>query len=277
MRKTWFVTGASGGLGHAICLAALAVGDRVVAAVRDATEVGDRLPVSEKLLIVYLDVTVPSQVDHGVAWAIGHFGGVDILVNAASHGRLGWFEATSDADIRRQFEINVFGTMNVTRAILPHMRARRSGRILTLSGLGGMVAVPTGSVYCATRFALEGWMEGLAMEVVDFGVRCTVIEAGYFPTESTQRPSSSFAASSINDYQGAARSVMKALSGHESRRSGSASRLANTVMEIARLHAPPLRFAVGSDAVNAIRGKIENMRSEYAFFENLSVSTDSSD
>jgi NAD(P)-dependent dehydrogenase (short-subunit alcohol dehydrogenase family) len=247
----------------------------VIAAVREVPQPEEAFPANDRLLVIPFDVTDTEQIERSILWGAACFGGVDILVNTAGYGELGWFEAMDEASIRRQFEVNVFGTMRVARAVLPLMRARRSGRILTVSGVGGMVAVPTGAVYCASRFALEGWMEGLAAEVADFGIRCTLIQSGYFSDQSADVAPTRFTPCSISDYDLATRAVMKSLSGVRGDRSANVSRLADIVWDIARLRAPPLRFAAGTDALNAIHRKIKAMQSEYAFFENLSASADS--
>ena len=177
MSKTWFITGASRGLGADLAAVALKAGDRVVATSRQRAAVSDRLgPDSDQLLSLSLDVGDAGQAHSAVAEAMARFGSIDVLVNNAGYGHLGFFEETTPEDVEAQFATNVFGLLNVTRAALPAMRAARAGRIFNLSSVAGMRGTEMGSLYCASKWAVEGFSEALALELAPFGVKVTLIE-----------------------------------------------------------------------------------------------------
>lgn len=163
MKQVWLITGASRGLGLEMARAVLKAGHQVVATARRPAEIEKALGgYGGQMLAAQMDVTQPESVDAAVASAIERFGRIDVLVNNAGYGQLGWFEAISDAQTRRQFETNVFGAMQVTRAVLPTMRRQRSGHVITISSVAGLIAVAGASIYAASKFAVEGWMEALA-------------------------------------------------------------------------------------------------------------------
>ena len=172
----WFITGASRGFGLEIARAALARGDSVVAAARDRQVVERELGRSERLLAVELDVTDERQAQEAVSAALARFGQIDVLVNNAGRGLLGAVEESSAEEVRSVFAVNVDGLLTVTRAVLPAMRSRRSGRILNISSVGGFGAWPGWGVYCATKFAVEGLSEALHAELLPLGISVTVIE-----------------------------------------------------------------------------------------------------
>jgi NAD(P)-dependent dehydrogenase (short-subunit alcohol dehydrogenase family) len=184
MNRTWFITGASRGLGLEIARAALAAGDSVAATARSPEKLADALEADrERLHAIELDVTDADAATRAVQEAVDRFGGIDVLVNNAGQAQLGWFETISDEDIRRQFDINLFGMLNVARAALPTMRERRSGLLVTISSVNGIMANAGGSIYSASKFAIEGWIEGLAQEVEPLGLRSLVIEPGMLRTD----------------------------------------------------------------------------------------------
>ncbi|HBH67946.1 MAG TPA: short-chain dehydrogenase/reductase, partial [Erwinia persicina] len=183
MSKVWFITGATRGIGADIAKAALAAGDKVVATGRQKESVTRALGSSEHLLALSLDVTDEQQAQATVQAAISHFKQIDIVVNNAGFAVLGALEETTNAEVRRQFDTNVFGLLNVTRAVLPVMRARKSGHIFNLSSLAGFYGDAGVSSYCGTKFAVEGISESLAKEVASLGIHVTIVEPGYFRTE----------------------------------------------------------------------------------------------
>ncbi|QDL93148.1 SDR family NAD(P)-dependent oxidoreductase [Paroceanicella profunda] len=181
--KVWFITGAGRGLGHLIARDAIQTGDKVVAtsAVVDGGAEGLSAP-EDSLLVLPLDVTDPEAASAAHDAALKRFGRVDVLVNNAGRAQLGGFETIPEEDVRRQFDINLFGAMNVARSVLPTMRRQRSGLIVTISSVNGLVSNPGGSVYAASKFALEGWMEGLAEEIAPLGIRSLIVEPGMMRT-----------------------------------------------------------------------------------------------
>ncbi|MBX3573567.1 MAG: SDR family oxidoreductase [Mesorhizobium sp.] len=200
--KTWFITGATRGLGLATARAALAAGDQVSATGRDTNRLRDALGDHPRLMVLALDVTVDAEINAAVTAATDRFGRVDVLVNNAGYGQLGAFEETSQDAIERQFETNVFGVFRVTRAVLPIMRAHRSGHVITISSMVGLVGVDGGSVYCASKFAVAGWSEALSVELARFGIHATSVHPGYFRTDFLDRSSRRLADLSIDDYRG---------------------------------------------------------------------------
>src|SRR5689334_227204 len=181
--KIWFITGASSGLGRAFADYTVGEGHSVVATARQVTAL-DGLAASapDRVLALPLDVTRPADAEAAVAAALGRFGRIDVLINNAGYGAVGAFEETSDAELRALMETNFFGAMNVTRAVLPTLRAQKSGAIVNISSLGGQLSFPGFSAYSATKFALEGISEALAKEMAPFGVKVLIVEPGQFRT-----------------------------------------------------------------------------------------------
>ncbi|XQU71491.1 hypothetical protein OJJOAM_004280 [Cupriavidus sp. H18C1] len=201
MIKTWFITGAARGIGACIARAALDAGDNVVATGRDPRPIERALPGhGERLLALRLDVTDPAQACDAVDRAVATFGRIDVLVNNAGYGQLGMFEENSADDVLKQFDTNVHGTLHVTRAVLPVMRRQRAGRIFNLSSIGGMVGFEGASIYCAAKFAVEGFSESLALEVARFGIQVTIVQPGFFRTDFLDGSSVRYGAEAIPDY-----------------------------------------------------------------------------
>jgi len=198
----WFITGASRGFGLAIARAALERGDAVVAAARDPEAAERAIVQHQQLLAVDLDVTNEGQAQAAVRDALMRFGQIDVLVNNAGRGLLGAVEEASAEEVRSVFAVNVDGLLNVTRAVLPFMRERRSGRILNLSSVGGFGAWPGWGVYCATKFAVEGLSEALHAELLPLGIHVTIIEPGTFRTDFLDASSLRRAVRVIDDYSG---------------------------------------------------------------------------
>lgn len=199
-KKVWFITGASRGLGALIAEAALADGNAVVAAGRNTAAIIERLGQAPGLLPVALDVTRPEQAQAAVAAALDAFGRIDVLVNNAGFGLLGAVEESSDADVRRMYDTNVFGLLNVTRAVLPAMRARRAGHVINISSIGGFRSGAGFGAYCSTKFAVEGLTEALRDELAPLGIHATVVEPGYFRTDFLDASSLVVAPGEIADY-----------------------------------------------------------------------------
>ncbi|MEV0685801.1 SDR family NAD(P)-dependent oxidoreductase [Nocardia sp. NPDC050378] len=182
--RTWFITGASRGLGRAFAEAALAAGDRVVAAARTRTAL-DELAAAHpgRVLPLTLDVTDRAAVISAVEEAVAHFGRLDIVVNNAGTLSMGMIEEFTEDEARAQFEVNFFGALWVSQAVLPHLRAQRSGHIVQVSSIGGLAGFPLSGMYAASKFALEGMSEALALEAADFGVRVSILQPGGYWTE----------------------------------------------------------------------------------------------
>jgi NAD(P)-dependent dehydrogenase (short-subunit alcohol dehydrogenase family) len=275
MQKTWFITGASRGLGAEIAAAAMRAGDRVVATGRNRAAVSDRLgPDSGQLLSIELDVNNEAQAQAAVAAAVARYGTIDVLVNNAGYGQLGLFEETTAQDAEAQFGTNLFGVFSVTRAVLPVMRAARQGRIFNISSLAGVRGVAFGSIYCASKFALEGFSESLAQEIAPFGILVTVIEPGPFRTDFLSAESVRYGAHAIADYDAQRSALHTSFAQRHGRQPGDPVRLAEAVVRLAGEPAPPLHFVAGSIAFDAVGAKLADMRTELEHWRPLSVGTD---
>ena len=275
MQKTWFITGASRGLGAEIAGAALRAGDRVVATGRHRAAVSDALgPDSSRLLSLELDVNNEAQAQAAVDAAVSRFGTIDVLVNNAGYGHLGLFEETTVQDAHGQFGTNLFGVFSVTRAALPVMRAARKGRIFNVSSLAGMRGVAFGSLYCASKFALEGFSESLAQEIAPFGIRVTIVEPGPFRTEFLSAQSVRFGGSAVADYDDRRPALRASFEQRNGQQPGDPVKLAEAVVHLASEPEPPMRFVAGSIAFDSIGAKLAGMQSELARWRSLSVGTD---
>lgn len=275
-QKVWFITGASKGFGLEIAKAALAAGDKVVATVRsNAEQLRAILKNEHDALVVTLDVTIEDQVKQGVQDAINKFGRVDVLVNNAGYGLLGATEEVSDQEVRKQYDTNVFGLLNVTRAILPHMRSQKSGHIINISSLLGYTAsVPGFGLYGSTKFAVEGITEGLALEVKPLGIHVTTAAPGYFRTKFASTESYQAASNIIDAYKDTVGHVRGFISQIDGNQPGDPVRLAQVILKLAASENPPVHLPLGSDAVAAFRTKTAEAGKEVDEWESISNSTD---
>jgi NAD(P)-dependent dehydrogenase (short-subunit alcohol dehydrogenase family) len=277
MQKTWFITGASRGLGAKIAEAAIQAGDRVVATGRKREDVIRSIgPDSDQLLSVALDVTNAAQAQAAVAAAVSRFGTIDVLVNNAGYGHLGFFEENTIQDVQAQFATNLFGTFNVTWAALPVMRSARKGRIFNLSSLAGILGAELGSLYCASKFALEGFSESLAKEVAPFGLFVTIVEPGPFRTDFLTSESLRFGDNTVADYDDRRAQLRASFEQRNGQQPGDPVKLAEAIVRLANEAKPPLRFIAGSIAVNAADAKLAGMQAELNLWREVSVSTDGS-
>jgi NAD(P)-dependent dehydrogenase (short-subunit alcohol dehydrogenase family) len=273
--KTWFITGATRGLGLETARAALAAGDQVVATGRDVARLGEALGGhGDRLLSLTLDVTDQADVERAVITAAVRFDRIDVLVNNAGYGQLGAFEETSAEAIERQFETNVFGVFRVTRAVLPLMRRQRSGHIITISSMVGLVGVDGGSIYCASKFAVAGWSEALSLELARFGIRATSVHPGYFRTDFLDRSSMRLADLSIDDYRETTERSTRRRDSVNHRQAGDPAAFGRAMVKLADAEEPPVRFAAGSDAVRVMADKGTSLLESAKAWRDLSVSTD---
>lgn len=268
----WFITGASRGLGAAVAEQALSRGDRVVAAVRRPESIvpgtwGDRL------LAVRLDVTREQEAQRAVATAIDRFGRIDVLVNNAGTGLVGAVEETSAAEAERVFATNLFGVLNVARAVLPVLREQRSGTVVNIGSMGGFAQVPGWGVYGATKFALEGISEAMAGELTPLGVRVMVVEPGSFRTDFLDAGSLGATGTVIDDYAATVGPVRAMTSVRSHGQPNDPVRGAAAIVEAATAADPPTRLPLGRDAVAAVERKLAHVRKELAAWRALSEST----
>lgn len=275
MAKVWFITGASRGLGVEFAKAALRAGDRVVATGRKIDEVTKAVgPNSDQLLAVELNVADAAQIPRAVDQAVSKFGTIDVLVNNAGYGHLGYFEETTDQDMRAQYETNVFGAFNVTRAVLPVMRAARQGRIFNLSSAAGIRGTEFGSLYCSSKFALEGFSEALAMEVAPFGIFVTIVAPGPFRTDFLSKESLRFGGHAIADYDERRARVQGSFEARNGQQPGDPVKLAEAVVQLANAQKPPMRFVAGSFALGIAEKKLANVRGDLDTWHAVSAATD---
>ena len=272
--KTWFITGASRGFGLRVARLALEQGDNVVATARRAEAVIEALGNRERLLALPLDVTDEKQAQAAAAAAVEAFGSIDVLLNNAGFGLLGAVEEASAADVEAVYRTNVFGLLNVTRAVLPVMRAQRSGRILNISSIGGYRAGPGFGVYSSTKFAVEGLSESLHAELAPLGVHVTVVEPGYFRTDFLDATSLTVSGGEIADYAETAGRVRRIAADLNHGQPGDPDRLAQVIVDFADVANPPVRLPLGSDTVAAIEAKHVSDAEIVAKWRVVSVSTD---
>jgi NAD(P)-dependent dehydrogenase (short-subunit alcohol dehydrogenase family) len=258
----WLVTGAGRGMGVDIAKAALAAGYAVVAAGRNTDGVVSALGKADDLLVVKLDVTRAEDAQAAVAAAVKRFGHIDVLVNNAGNFYAGFFEEVSPEDFRAQIETNLFGPANVTRAVLPVMRARRRGLIVTISSTGGISGQAFCSAYCAAKFGVEGWMESLAPEVAPFGIRTMLVEPGFFRTELLTDDSTKWPKASIDDYAEQTRQTVTAWKGMNGLQGGDPAKLAKGLIQLASQPEPPLRWPAGADAVETFEKKARELHAQ---------------
>ena len=271
-KKVWLVTGAGRGMGVDIAQAALTAGHAVVATGRNPERVTTALGTHDDLLAVALDVTDPASARAAVDAALDRFGRVDVLVNNAGNFYAGFFEEISADDFRAQVETNLFGPLNVTRAVLPVMRAQRSGVVVTMSSSAGLIGQEFTSAYAASKFAVEGWMESLTLEVAPFGIRTMVVEPGFFRTDLLTPESTSYAESSIEDYAERTRQTVAAWTGMNGLQGGDPAKLATALVQLAGSQEPPVRWVAGADAVAGVEQKAKDLLAQVDAHRDLSAS-----
>ena len=274
MSKTWFITGASRGFGLRVARLALEQGAKVVATARRAEAVREALGDHANLLSVALDVTDEAQARAAVAAAVERFGRIDVLLNNAGFGLLGAVEEASAQDVERLYRTNVFGLLNVTRSVLPVMRAQHSGRILNISSIGGYRGAAVFGVYSSTKFAVEGLSEALHAELAPLGIAVTVVEPGYFRTDFLDSSSLSVSGHRIEDYNATAGAVRGKAVDLNHAQPGDPERLAEVLVAFADAPNPPVRLPLGSDTVAAIEAKHAADAEILAQWRAVSISTD---
>ena len=252
----WLITGCSTGIGREIARAALEAGHSVVVTARRTETVADfSADYGDRAVAVALDVTDEDQIANAVHTADEVFGGIDVLVNNAGNGYLSAIEEGEDEAVRKLFDTNYFGVVDTIKAVLPAMRARRSGHIVNISSMTGLVANPPNAYYSSTKFALEALTEALAQEVKPFGIKVTAIEPGAFRTDWAARSmwESSTPISDYDDNVGARKTVIKEFANHLP---GDPRKVAEAVLMVTTLNEPPLRLLLGRDALKAVRDKL---------------------
>ncbi|WP_111670184.1 SDR family NAD(P)-dependent oxidoreductase [Algoriphagus litoralis] len=276
IKKVWFVTGASKGLGLALVKRVLSEGDQVVATSRNLADL--KKTISEEtadFLPLEMDLVDENSVALAIAKSMEKFGRLDVVVNNAGYGQLGTIEELTDGESRQNFDTNVFGSLNVIRKAMPHLRAQQSGMVINIASIGGFIGDFAGwGIYCATKFAMVGFTEALAAEIKEFGLYATVVMPGYFRTDflkgsSLRTPSNEMEAYTVARELQVAHE--EAINGNQP---GDPEKAAVALMALAQMENPPVHLALGSDAFQMANGKLAALEKEYSEFRELSTSTD---
>ncbi|MGW9134530.1 SDR family NAD(P)-dependent oxidoreductase [Streptomyces sp. NPDC055681] len=271
---TWFVTGSSRGIGAEIARAALAEGNNVVVGVRNPERVPDDLKNSDKVFAVALDVTDNDSIPQAIEAAVGRFGGIDVLVNNAGRGLLGALEETSDTEARSLFDLNVFGLINVTRAVLPVMRKQGSGKLVHIGSRSGFEGEPGVSMYSASKFAVAGVSEALSLEMAPFGIQSMVVEPGVFRTDFLDASSLSVSANRIADYDNTpAHVTLDWIDQANHTQLGDPVKGAALIVEVASTEKLPTHLYLGRDTLERLEVKYRQVQEDLAPWREKSAAT----
>lgn len=274
-KKVWFVTGASKGLGLALVKKLLENNYRVAAATRNAqsliSEIGET---SDVFLPIELNLTDNDDVQSAIAKAMEHFGQLDVVVNNAGYGQIGTLEELTDEEARANFDVNVFGTLNVIRNTVPYLREQKSGHIFNISSIGGYAGnFPGWGIYCATKFAVAGLTEALAEEIKEFGVHATVVYPGYFRTDFLSKDSVKTPENPIQVYETARNSEQAHLNEINGNQPNDPEKGAAAIITLSEEQNPPVHFLLGSGTAEFLDNKIKTITGDAKLWETLTVST----
>ncbi len=271
--KTLLITGVSSGFGRELAQAALAVGHKVVGTVRSEQALQEFEALSPAASGRVLDVTDFDAIDGVVSEIEKSVGPIDVLVNNAGYGHEGIMEESPLSEMRRQFDVNVFGAVAMMKAVLPHMRERRSGRILNITSMGGHITLPGITYYCGSKFALEGISEALGKEVIAFGIFVTAVAPGSFRTDWAGR-SMQRTPRSIPDYDDVFNPVRQAREEKSGKQLGDPAKAARAMLDLIDSERPPAHLLLGSDALKLVRAKMSALENEIGAWETVTLSTD---
>jgi NAD(P)-dependent dehydrogenase (short-subunit alcohol dehydrogenase family) len=271
-KKVWLITGAGRGLGLDIAKAVLAAGHAVVATGRKQEKVAQAIGEAADLLVLTLDITKPAEAKAAVKAAVERFGRLDVLVNNAANFYAGFFEELSPEQVNQQLATGLIGPMNVTRAVLPVLRQQRSGQIITISSMAGLVGFEFGSAYAAAKFGLEGWMRSLLVEVAPFGIAAITVNPGFFRTELLTEESTNFAEHHLADYDERRTTQEQFYQGYNGQQSGDPVKLAQALLTISDAAKPPRRFLAGADMLGAAEQVLVDLQADIDAYRELSGS-----
>lgn len=273
-KQVWFITGVSTGLGRTLTEAVLEQGHSVAGTVRDESQISAIEQLAPgRVLGIRMDVTQPESVQAGVERIISEYGRIDVLVNNAGHGFIGAVEEVSDAEARALFDVNVFGVLTVLRAALPYMRAARKGTVINMSSQGGVKSFPGSGLYCASKHALEAISESLSLELAASGIKVLIVEPSAFRTDFLGR-SMVVAETVIDDYANTSGQRRANLSKLDGNQKGDPVRAAWAIIKAVEAENPPLRLALGQEALNGMRDKVTGMMKDWTAWEADSVGAD---
>jgi NAD(P)-dependent dehydrogenase (short-subunit alcohol dehydrogenase family) len=271
----WLITGSSRGLGRAIAETVLEAGYRAVLTARRIDQFDDLVvKYADAVLVLKLDVTNHDQINAAIKAATDRFGTVDVLVNNAGYGYLAAIEEGEDVEMRALFETDLFAPVNLIKAVLPGMRARRQGHIVNISSIGGIVTYPGVGYYHMVKFGLEAMSETLAKEVAGLGIGVTVVAPGAFRTDFRGPDSMKFSATVIGDYRDTAGKSREATAAGHGKQVGDPARGARAIVKAVEAKHPPVHLLIGGDALDQLRKKLDDVRSETDAWEDITRSTD---
>jgi len=274
MSKVWFITGCSTGFGRNLAKEVLLKGYKAVVTSRkreDVLDITAKYP--ETALAIKLDVTNPEEIAAAVSEAVAHFGTIDVLVNNAGIGYFGAIEESEEAEVRQMFEINVFGLAHVTMAVLPTMRKQRSGHILNVASIGGLMSFPGIGFYNATKYAVDGLSESLSKEVAHLGIKVTIICPSGFRTDWAGR-SAKNSSKIIEDYAPSAHQNKDTIRGYSGNQPGDPERAAKAIIKAVESKNPPLRLLLGAAALKNARLKLEQLKTDFDAWADTTVGAD---
>ncbi len=274
MKKVWFITGCSTGFGRELAKEVLQAGYNAVVTARkteDIKDIVDSYP--NQAIAVQLDVTKQSEIDNAVAIAIEKFSQIDVLVNNAGIGYFGAIEESDEAEVRRMFDINFFGLANMTNAILPIMRKQRSGHIVNIASIGGLVSFPGVGFYNATKYAVDGLSESLAKEVAHLGIKVTIVCPSGFRTDWAGR-SANNAVLVIEDYENSAHAVKNTIRGYSGNQPGDPVKAVKAIVAAVEAEHSPLRLLLGVGALKGARNKLIELQKDFDTWEETTVGAD---
>ncbi|NMH28185.1 oxidoreductase [Flavobacterium silvaticum] len=275
MNNVWFITGASKGFGLEMTQQLLAKGDKVAATTRNKTELEKLIGTNENFLPLAMNIVDEADVKRAVDETVSKFGKLDFVVNNAGYGLFGSVEELSDEESRKNFDVNVFGSLNVIRQSLPILRKQRSGHIFNISSIGGYLGDFSGfGIYCATKFAVIGFTEALAVEAKDFGIKVTAVLPGYFRTNFLNSDSLVTPKTEISDYAGARESQRVHQEQISNNQPGDPVKGVAAIIEAAENENPPVHLFLGSDAYGLAVSKADAMKAELEQWKELTVNTD---
>jgi NAD(P)-dependent dehydrogenase (short-subunit alcohol dehydrogenase family) len=273
-QKNWFITGASTGLGEALATLLLDKGEKVAATFRKPEQVEEFTKKKPGYSLgVLVDVTDVEQIQSAVQHAVSTFGHLDVVVNNAGYGSLGSIEEISEEETQRQFDVNVFGPLRVVRAVLPHLREQKSGNILNITSVGGMVGLAHAGIYNGSKFALEGLGESLAAQLKPLGIHVTNVEPGPFRTKWAGE-SATYTETKLDDYASTVGEGLKASLGRDGNQKGDPIKAAEAMYQLVRLPNPPQHLLLGAFAYQMVRQKLQDTLKEIDDFAYLGEPTD---
>ncbi|MFC6101140.1 SDR family oxidoreductase [Olivibacter domesticus] len=273
--QIWYITGASKGLGLALTKKLLKEGHKVAATSRNKQELATAVGADESIFLpLAVHLTDENSVQQSISETIAHFGRIDVVVNNAGYGLVGALEELTDVEARENFDINVFGSLNVIRQSLPYMRKQQSGHIFNIASIGGFAGgFPGFGIYCATKFAVHGFTESLAHEIKDFGLSATVVMPGYFRTNFLSDTSLNVPKNEISDYKTVRAAQNAHTNDYNGNQAGDPDKAAEVLIEVAQMEQPPIHLFLGQDAYDLAETKMSIVKTDMHAVKDLATAT----